>query len=176
MSFSDDAKQLELSFRATRDLLQQLLKSLQERRAAWISIRPDVLAPSSQIEQLSHQLAAEEDRRAGLLKRLRDALPTPRGARPEQLHVNVTRIAGALPPEQASSLRAASDEVTKLAKLVRTETTIGQRLLQFAKNAQSGIDADVIGAAKNARAPGYDRRARNLTGPEAAGQLVDGRM
>lgn len=176
MSFSDDAKQLEQSFRTTRALLQQLLEALQERRAAWVSIRPDVLAPSTQIEQLSHQLAAEEDRRAGLLKTLRAALPTPIGARPEQLHINVTRIAGALPSPQARSLREASDEVTRLAKLVRTETTLGQRLLQFAKNAQSGIDADVIGAAKNSRAPGYDRRARNLTGPDAAGQLVDGRM
>jgi len=176
MSFSDDAMKLEQSFRATRGLLQHLLDALQERRAAWVSIRPDVLAPSSQIEQLSHQLASEEDRRAGLLKRLRDALPTPIGARPEQLHVNVTRIAAALPSPQSRSLREASDQVTRLAKLVRTETTLGQRLLKFAKNAQSGIDAEVIGAAKNARAPGYDRRARNINGPNAAGQLVDGRM
>jgi len=34
----------------------------------------------------------------------------------------------------------------------------------------------VLDAAKSARAPGYDRNARNLNGPNAAGQLVDGRM
>ena len=128
------------------------------------------------VEQLSYQLAAEEDRRSELLPRLRAALPTPHGARPDQLHVNVTRIAAALAPEAARALRAASDEVTRLAKLVRAETTLGQRLLKFAQNAQTDVDAEVVGAAKNARVPGYDRNARNVRGSNAAGQLVDGRM
>jgi len=176
MSFSDDAKALERSFVTTQDLLQQLLDALQARRAAWVSVQPDVVAPSTQIEQLSYQLAAEEDRRGELLPRLRAALPTPHGARPDQLHVNVTRIAAALAPEAARALRAASDEVTRLAKLVRAETTLGQRLLKFAQNAQTDVDAEVIGAAKNARVPGYDRNARNVRGSNAAGQLVDGRM
>ena len=80
------------------------------------------------------------------------------------------------PPEAARALRSASDEVTRLAKLVRAETTLGQRLLQFAQNAQSDVDAEVLGAAKKARVPGYDRNARNIQGSNAAGQLVDGRM
>jgi hypothetical protein len=176
MSFSEDAKALEASFAAAADLLRSLLEALQARRAAWVSIRPDTVAPSAEIEQLSQQLAAEERRRGDLVARLRASLPTPVGARPEQLHVNVTRICGALGPDAARSLRAAADEVTQLAKLVRGETALGNRLLQFAQNAQSGVDAQVLDAAKSARAPGYDRNARNLNGPNAAGQLVDGRM
>jgi chromosome segregation ATPase len=176
MTFSEDSKQLERSLQATRAMLEELVHALQERRAAWVSIRPDVLAPTAEIEQLSRQLAEQEDRRAALLRRFRDALPTPAGARPEELHVNVTRIAAALPPVQGRALRSAADEVTRLAKLVRTETALGQRLLQFAKNAQSGIGAEVIGAANHDGAAGYDRRARNDNGPNTAGRLVDGRM
>ena len=176
MTFSEDSRKLQASFQTTRRLLEQLVDALQARRAAWVSIRPDVLAPSSEIEEMSKQLAAEEDRRGALIRRFRDALPTPAGARPEELHVNVSRIAAALPPREGRALRAEADEVTRLAKLVRTETTLGQRLLQFAKNAQSGIDAEVIGAASHEGAAGYDRRARNDNGPTTAGRLVDGRM
>lgn len=176
MSFFEDAQALEASLVEAGGLLRSMLDALQERRAAWISVRPDVVAPSTEIEQLSQRLAAEERRRAELVARLRASLPTPPGARPEQLHVNVTRICSALAPPQARTLRSASDEVSQLAKLVRAETALGHRLLQFAQNAQSGVDAQVLDAAKGARAPGYDRNARNLNGPNAAGQLVDGRM
>ena len=116
---------------------------------------------------------------------LKDKFCTAMGLKPNSLKpervswdifVNVSRIAAALPPREGRALRAEADEVTKLAKLVRTETTLGQRLLQFAKNAQSGIDAEVIGAASHEGAAGYDRRARNDNGPTTAGRLVDGRM
>ena len=176
MSFSDHALELQRSLTATRDLLQRLCEELTARRAAWASIRPDVVAPTAKVEELSKQLAAEEERRATLLPRLREALPTPVGARPEQLHLNVTRIADALQPDRARSLRAVAEEVRTLSAALRVETAIGSRLLQFAKHAQSGIDAEVLSVADNARTPGYDRQARNLSGPDAAGQLVDGRM
>jgi hypothetical protein len=176
MSFSDDTNSLEQSFHTTRDLMQQLLASLEERRAAWISVRPDVLAPSSAIEQLSHRLANEENVRIGLLKRIRAALPTPNGASSEELHLNVTRIAAAMPKERSRALRKAADAVQSLAKRVRAETTLGQRLLRFAKSAQGSIGNEITEAAKPANTPGYDRRARNLTGPRSAGQLVDGKM
>ena len=83
MTFSDDAMDLERSLAATRDLLQDLCRELTERRAAWASIQPDVVAPTAKVEALSKQLAAEEERRAALLPRLREALPTPIGAQPE---------------------------------------------------------------------------------------------
>lgn len=175
MGFSEDTLGLEQSFHATRDLLKQLLSALEQRRTAWISVRPDVLAPSSDIEQLSHELASQENLRAGLLKRIRMALPTPIGGTPEQLHLNVTRISAAMPREEGRALRAAADAVQPLAKMVRAETTMGQRLLRFAKTAQGTIGAGVVDAAKSANTPGYDRRARNLNG-NTAGQLVDGRM
>jgi len=176
MSFSEDARHLEAAFVEAGGLLRSLLDALQARRAAWISVRPDLVAPSAEIEQLSQRLAAEERRRAEIVARLRASLPTPAGARPEQLHVNVTRVCGALPPDQARALRAASDEVTLLAKQVREETALGNRLLQFAQSAQTGVDAQVLEAANSGRTPGYDRNARNVHGSRAAGQLVDGRM
>ena len=177
MSFSELAKDLERSFVTTESLLQQLLAELEKRRAAWVSVRPDVLAPSDNIEQLSKTLATEEDRRTSLLRDLRAALPTPTGTGTRQLHVNVTRIAAALPGEQARSLRAAADAVQPLAKRVRAEVTLGQRLLRFAKNAQDGLTADLQGIAPStAGARGYDNRARNVAGDRAAGQLVDGRI
>lgn len=175
MGFSEDTKSLEQSFHTTRDLLKQLLGALEQRRTAWVSVQPDVLAPSSNIEHLSHELASEENLRAGLLKRIRMALPTPIGGTPEQLHLNVTRIAGAMPREEGRALRAAADAVQPLAKMVRAETTMGQRLLRFAKTAQGTLGAGIVDAAKSANTPGYDRRARNLNG-NTAGQLVDGRM
>lgn len=176
MGFSEDTTSLEQSFLATRDLLKLLLSALEQRRTAWVSVRPNVLAPSSDIEMLSHKLAKEENLRAGLLKRIREALPTPIGGTANELHLNVTRIAAAMPQEQGRALRAAADSVQPLAKQVRAETTLGQRLLRFAKAAQGSIGAGIVGAANAAARPGYDRRARNLTGPNAAGQLVDGRM
>ena len=75
-------------------------------------------------------------------------------------------------PDRAQSLRAVGEEVRALSAALRVETAIGSRLLQFAKHAQSGIDAEVLSVADNARTPGYDRQARNLSGPDAAGQLV----
>jgi hypothetical protein len=176
MGFSEDTKSLEQSFHATRDLLKQLLSALEQRRSAWVSVRASVLAPSSDIEQLSHQLATEENVRAGLLKRIRLALPTPIGGTVDELHINVTRIAAAMPREQGRALRDAADSVQPLAKMVRAETTLGQRLLRFAKSAQGSIGAELAGVAKSATLPGYDRRARNLNGTRAFGQLVDGRM
>jgi len=176
MGFSEDTLSLEQSFHATRDLLKLLLSALEQRRTAWVSVRPDVLAPSSDIEMLSHKLAAEENLRAGLLKRIRLALPTPIGGTSDDLHINVTRIAAAMPLKPGRALREAADAVQPLAKMVRAETTLGQRLLRFAKAAQGSIGGPIAAAANSANTPGYDRRARNLTGPNAAGQLVDGRM
>jgi len=176
MSFSEDTKKLEQSFHATRDLLKLLLSALEQRRTAWVSVRPETLQPSSDIELLSHKLAAEENRRAGLLKNIRAALPTPTGGMPGELHLNVTRIAAAMPREEGRALRAAADAVQPLAKMVRAETTLGQRLLRFAKTAQGGIGSKIVEATTTASMPGYDRRARNQNGPSAAGQLVDGRM
>ena len=78
--------------------------------------------------------------------------------------------------EQGRALRDAADSVQPLAKMVRAETTLGQRLLRFAKSAQGSIGAELAGVAKSATLPGYDLRARNLNGTRAFGQLVDCRM
>ena len=75
MSFSDHALELQRSLTATRDLLQRLCEELTARRAAWASIRPDVVAPTAKVEELSKQLAAEEERRATLLCRSRVLVP-----------------------------------------------------------------------------------------------------
>ena len=81
-----------------------------------------------------------------------------------------------MPREAGRALRSAADAVQPLAKMVRAETTLGQRLLRFAKTAQTGVGGKIVEATSSANMPGYDRRARNVNGPNAAGQLVDGRM
>ena len=176
MSFADDTKRLEQSFCTTRDLLQQLLKALEQRRAAWVSVRPDVLAPSSEIEQLSQALACQEDLRIDLLKSIRSALPPPLAGDPEKLHVNITRIAAAMSRDRGRALREVADAVRSLARLVRTEVTLGQRLLRFAQRAQHDVDAQLAGLAKATEVPRYDRQARNVQTRGSSGQLVDGRM
>lgn len=179
MSFSEDALALERSFVTTRDLLQALLQQLQERRGAWTSIRPDRVRPPQEMESLSHRLLEQERLRKGLLQKLRAALPTPIGGAPDSLHVNVTRVAAALPPAQSRSLREAADAVLPLARAVRAETALGDRLLRFARTAHESLHGQLVGAVRPPNSPktsGYDRRARNLNGPGNAGQIVDGRI
>src|SRR5688572_30472772 len=141
MSFAEDANRLERSFRTTHELLRQLLQGLQGRRAAWVSVRPSTLAPSPEIERLTQEIAREEAQRDELIAQLRRALPAPLGAEHTSLHVNVTRIAGALAPGQARSLRDAADAARSLAKAVRAEVTLGQRLVRFAQDVHGGATA-----------------------------------
>lgn len=176
MSFHNDIDELENSFITTRELLEQLHARLQERRGAWISVRPDVVQPCSEIEQLSHRLVEQEQRRNELLRRIRQALPAPLGATNAQLHINVTRIAAALPRERGQRLRRAADAVTPLARAVRAETTLGQRLLSFAHRAQQEMHANIAGAVLDSGSPGYDSHARNVRQTRRTGQLVDGRI
>ena len=173
MSFSDDTKTLEQSFSRTQELLQKLLQGLQARRSAWVSARPSTLAPSPELEQLTQEIAREEALRADLLGRIRTALPTPLGGDSAALHINVTRIAAALPLPAARSLRAVADIVQALAKKVRAEVTLGQRLVRFAQTAEDGVHR---GKQVRSSAPGYDRAARMVRTSKFAGALVDGRV
>jgi hypothetical protein len=173
MSFFTDCSALEASFLTTEGLLRQLLAGLQARRAAWISARPSLLAPSPELERITQLVAQEESRRDELLQRLREALPTPLDADSQALHVNVTRLAAALPGPAARSLRAAADTVTRLAKAVRTEVTLGQRLVRFAQRASPGSTTP---KATHPGAPVYDRAARGVRATGLAGALVDGRI
>ncbi|MBL8753789.1 MAG: hypothetical protein JNK15_10865, partial [Planctomycetes bacterium] len=90
MSFSEDTRELERSLRRTHDLMQELLRGLQARRASWISARPRTLAPSPELEQLTQRLAVEENARTVLVERIRAAMPAPSGHEHSVLHVNVT--------------------------------------------------------------------------------------
>jgi hypothetical protein len=173
MSFSDDARSLEQSLRRTHELMQALLRGLQSRRAAWVSARPRTLAPSPELEQLTQRIAVEENDRNALVERIRRTMPAPLGHEHEALHVNVTRIAAALPAPAGRSLREAADAVQTLAKAVRTEVTLGQRLVRFAQD--SSPAAALAQSARSARMPGYDRDARLLRAPRIAGAIVDGK-
>jgi len=174
MSFTEDATALERSFRNTHELLRQLLQGLQGRRAAWVSARPSTLAPSPELERLTQEIAREESLRDELIARIRRSLPAPLGAEHASLHVNVTRIAAALPPLAARSLRDAADHAQALAKAVRTEVTLGQRLVRFARDAHGSTA--IGGGAARGSVPGYDRRAQLVRGNKTAGALVDGRV
>ena len=172
MSFSDDTRALDASFRNTQLLLEQLLQALRNRRSSWISVRPSTLQPSPELEQLTQDLAREESRREVLLNSLRDALPQPIGFDRAELRVNVSIIAAAMPPAEGRALREIADRTQSLAKAVRAEVTLGQRLVRFAQDALPG--QQLTPARK--QLPGYDRRARVLRTSNHAGALVDGRM
>lgn len=176
MSFADDTLALLASFRATQGLLQKLLAGLQARRAAWVSARPSLLQPSAELEQLTQAIAREESSREELLARVRAAMPRPLGGESHELHLNVTRIAAAMPATDGRALRDAADAATRLAKAVRTEVTLGQRLVRFAQDTQPGLLAPTATPARKAGIPGYDRRARALRVANTAGALIDGRM
>ena len=104
---------------------------------------------------------------------LRAALPQPIGYERAELRVNVSMIAAAMPPTEGRALRDIADRVQSLAKAVRTEVTLGQRLVRFAQDALPGPGRAI---ATRKEAPGYDRRARTLRSSASAGALVDGRM
>lgn len=173
MSFSDDAKSLEQSLRVAHDAMLALRQGLQTRRAHWISAKPSLLAPAPDLEQLTLQIAREEAVRAELIARLRRALPAVSGHDSSNLHVNVTSIAAALPAPAARSLRDIADAVQRLAKDIRAEVTLGQRLLRFARDTRPGAGSEPRGPGG---APGYDRGARFVRVERTAGTFVDGRM
>ncbi|MEO6594062.1 MAG: hypothetical protein ABIP94_04850 [Planctomycetota bacterium] len=177
MAFSEHTRRLEQSFRATAELQQNLLRCLKERRTAWISARPKTLAPSPELEQLAQALAREEALQRELTAAIGRFLPHPPGHAATDLHVNVTRIAEALAPEAARSLREAAEAATALAKAVRTEVTVGQRLLRFSQRVQQSL-AGHVGDLKGASGrPGYDRQARRQGAlGNREGTLVDGRI
>jgi hypothetical protein len=179
MSFNELTTQLEQSFRATAQLLRELLLGLQARRAAWGSARPSRVAPAPELERLAQQLAREEALRSQCIDAIRRMLPAPLGGSAATLHVNVTRIAAALPAGPARSLRDAADEATGLAKQVRVEVTLGQRLLQFTQRVQASLLAGAGAPTRDDAAAIYDRHARagRAVGPRTQpGVLVDGRM
>ncbi|HEX5052300.1 MAG TPA: hypothetical protein VFZ65_11040 [Planctomycetota bacterium] len=179
MSFSEHSKRLEQSFRTTTGLQQSLLRGLQQRRAAWTSVRPGTLAPSPELEDLARQLAREEAVRDELTAAISRFLPAPLGGSSTDLHVNVTRIAAALPPEAARSLREAAQAATDVARSVRTEVTVGQRLLRFSQRVQQSLTGRAVGGSSAVPgAPGYDRQARRRPGvpADAGGSHIDGRI
>ncbi len=172
MSFPADTSSLEQSFQRTRTLLEQLLAGLRTRRAAWVSARPSTLAPSPELEQLTQQIAREEALRVELLARLRRTLPAPLGGDAAHAHVNVTRIAAALPAAASRALRDVAAAVQSLAKAVRTEVTLGQRLVRFAQDVGTRV-GDRTGRGSGS---GYDREARIVRTGKLAGALLDGKV
>ena len=180
MSCNELAQRLERSFQATTALLQRMLKALEERRTSWASARPSTLRPAPELEQLASQLAEQEQVRATLLPQIAALVPLPPGLAPSDLHLNATRISALLPSAAGRALRAAADAATKAAKAVRTEVTLGERLLRFTRNAHDGLLGQMAAQqAQQATAPGYDRNARLRTALRTsgtAGNLIDGRI
>ena len=178
MSLAEHATALERSFRTTAELLQKLLRGLQERRTSWISARPSTMAPSPALEGIAMQLAAAEQARTRLLEQITALLPLPAGVAATDLHVNVTRIADQLPTAAGRSLRAVADLATGFARKVRVEVTLGERLLKFSHRAQDGFLTQLAtGATGTGAAAVYDRNARTRRGVgNVAGSLIDGRL
>jgi hypothetical protein len=174
-----EADRLERSLRLTANLLRTLLAGLQQRRTAWISARPSRLAPSPELDQTAGELAAEDRRRAEILRAIRALVPPPAGAAADDLHLDVTFVAAMLPAPAARSLRQAGDETTALARAVRAEVALGQRLLRFSQQAQDGLLRRLAGTGAPDAAAGYDRNARARRGiglGDARATLIDGRV
>jgi hypothetical protein len=178
MSLAEHTHRFERSLHTTAELLQKMLRGLQERRTSWISARPSTMAPSTALEEVAMQLAAEEHVRARLLEQIAPLLPLPAGVAARDLHVNVTRLVASLPDAAARSLRAAADLATGLARKVRGEVTLGGRLLKFSQRAQDGFLTQLAtGSAGAGAAAVYDRNARARSCVvHVAGSLIDGRL
>ena len=179
MSLTEFASRLERSFRTSQRLLTRLLTGLQERRTAWISAHADKVAPSADLESIGAELRTEDTARAVMIDELAGLLPLPPGVSAQDLHVNVTRLAAAIPRGPAHSLRRAADEVTAIANKVRRELVFGKRLLGFAQRTQEGLMADLSAGQQAIDPPGYDRNARlrrSLGSDAPAGSLIDGKM
>lgn len=178
MSAVDLAKDLERSFRTTAALLRQLLETMQRRRMHWASARPSTLQPSAELERLAGELQDTERARGEVLAAIAQVLPLPPGLTADEVHLDVTRIAAALPAVVGRALRAAADEATKLARTVRAEVALGERLLRFTQRAQESVFGQLAGPAPDA-ASGYDRNARLRAGLALAagtGRLLDGKI
>ncbi|MCA8952364.1 MAG: hypothetical protein KDE27_22835 [Planctomycetes bacterium] len=174
MSLVELASSLERSFDKSQDLLTRLVAGLRARRMAWVSAHPDGIAPAAELEQLAARLQTEDEVRRTLLADLAEVLPLPRGFARAVLHLNVTRIATAIPVPAARSLRRAADAATAVAKDVRRELALGRRLIGFAQRAHESVMADL---ARQAPQRGYDRTAQASRGLARVGaSLVDGKV
>jgi len=177
MSLSDLARRLEQSFRTSNRQLTRLLQGLRERRTAWISARPETVAPADELDALAGELADEDMARTALIGQLSKILPLQPGIAAEDVHINVTRIAEAIPPKAAQSLRLAADEATAVAKQVRRELALGRRLLGFAQRTHESLMADIATGSQSNDTNGYDRTAQACRGiGSVSASLIDGRM
>jgi hypothetical protein len=180
MSCNELASQLERSFRTTSALLRRLLEGLTQRRLAWTSARPSTLRPSPELEQLASSLASEEKARGTLLAKIAELLPQAAAVPADELHVNVTRITTAVPAALGRALRNAADEAVALGKRVRSEVTLGARLLRFTQRAHEAMLGQLAAQGPGLDgATGYDRCARSRAGIGVAapsGRLIDGRV
>lgn len=180
MSMPEIAEQLIRSFDESAQLLHTMRTELEQRRAQWVSARPSTLAaPATVLEAVQQQLSACDQRCAALFARAAELLPPASGVAASARAVDVSRIAALLPFGQASRLRKAAKTASDLARAVRGEVALGNRLLAFAQRAQESVlgavaqDRDDVGS--------YDRNARRVhaaltTQSAPAGSLIDGRM
>lgn len=168
---------LERSFRTTHGLLEELVAGLRDRRSAWVSARPDTIAPSDDLEGLAKRLAAEDEARRVLVEELARSLPGHPGVAATATRVNVTRIVAALPAAIGARLRQVADAATKLACEVRTELALGRRLLEFSQRTHDGLVTELSAQPHSGAPRGYDRTAtaRPAAGPASA-TIIDGRM
>jgi hypothetical protein len=180
MSMPEIAEQLIRSFEQSADFLQTIRSELEQRRAQWVSARPSTLAaPATALEAVPPQLAAVEAEQAKLFAKAAALLPPLPGLSAADRQVDASTIAAQLPFAQASRLRKAARKATDIARAVRGEVALGNRLLAFAQRAQESVLGAV--AQECSDVGGYDRHARRVhaalaTQSAPAGSLIDGRI
>ncbi|MCR9244291.1 MAG: hypothetical protein NXI31_04615 [bacterium] len=176
MSLVELASALQRSFDTSHGLLSRLIQGLRERRSAWVSARPDTIAPSADLESIAAELHAEDEVRRELMAELQQQLPAVTGVASTDARVNVSRIAAAIPRAAGANLREAADAATHAASAVRRELALGRRLLGFAQRAHDGLMADLASTPATSQPRGYDRSAQARSQRPVGARLIDGKM
>jgi len=184
MSLADLSERIARSLTLSADLMAKLHDGLVERRTSWISARPSsVDEPVRALEQLAGQITDEQHQRDSLLTEVESLLPNPTRVPTDRRHVVVSVLCRHLPRAAAQRLSQASEKAAAIARRVRTEQTLGSRLLRFSQRAHDGLMQNVVQSIdKTSRdVGGYDMQAQRVHGAlvgnaPTTGTLIDGQM
>ena len=156
---------LEVLSRQT-DRLGRLADTLAKHRTSFVALRAaDLLegldGPSGLVEELQD---IEQERHE-----INAALAPALGLEPTD--IRVSRLVEMLPPRLANELSAVAAGMDSAARRVRTETLVGNRLLQLSEQTNAGILTALVDAGQTTT---YGKDARQSGGMDRSGSLVSG--
>lgn len=150
--------------------LSELHRAMCARRAAFIALLPSQIESAvAELEAAGQKAANLENERAALATTFGVTLglgETPR----------LSDLARRAPQFVRSRLSRARADLDRAARSIQVESRVGERLLEFSRQAQEGFVQELFGAVQetNDGGNGYDRSARCVgTGPRT-GTLISG--